>query len=494
MGSATARPTTGWLACFAVSTILVSLPAYSTTIRVPADQPTIQAGIDAATLGDVVLVAPGTYTGVGNKNLEFESKDIVVRGESGSEVTTIDCEGSGRAFYLLGPLTAAAVVEGFTIRNGDVGDDPVGGGGIFIAGGAPTITNCRFLQNRAAGYLQNGGGGAISVYNADPTITACIFLENNVTGSGAVGGGIAVHTSHIRISRCRFESNVISSSDGLGGGLGVVWVGSAPPDRPAVIEDCEFYVNEATHGGGAFVVLSKLTGCTFALNRATAGGGAWALLSDIGDCSFTGNSGAAGGGMAATTCAVFRTAVKGNFAAEDGGGIYWGGRSNTIRDCILIDNSALRGGAMAGLRTDGKASGCTIANNVAQIGSGIYLDSLEPATWILENVIISGGSTGEAIRCDRLANAVISCSDVFGNSGGDWVGCIASYAGIDGNIAADPRFCDPEAEDWQICEESPCAPDQAGDCGLIGALDVGCACPIAVEPATWGRIKANYRE
>src|SRR5262249_30756406 len=33
----------------------------ASTIRIPADQPTIQAGIDAAQAGDVVLVSPGTY-------------------------------------------------------------------------------------------------------------------------------------------------------------------------------------------------------------------------------------------------------------------------------------------------------------------------------------------------------------------------------------------------------------------------------------------------
>lgn len=72
------------------------LPVAAITIHVPADQPTIQAGMDAAANGDTVLVAPGTYTGDGNRDLLFPSKGLVVQSESGPRASIIDCEGSRR--------------------------------------------------------------------------------------------------------------------------------------------------------------------------------------------------------------------------------------------------------------------------------------------------------------------------------------------------------------------------------------------------------------
>lgn len=41
--------------------VMGASPAFSATIHVPADQPTIQAGVNAAASGDTVLVAPGVY-------------------------------------------------------------------------------------------------------------------------------------------------------------------------------------------------------------------------------------------------------------------------------------------------------------------------------------------------------------------------------------------------------------------------------------------------
>ena len=68
------------------------------------------------------------------------------------------------------------------------------------------------------------------------------------------------------------------------------------------------------------------------------------------------------------------------------------------------------------------------------------------------------------------------CSDIVGNSGGDWTASIAGQLSVDGNICLDPAFCNPLDGDYHLHYLSPCAPDN-NDCEtmtLIGAMPVAC--------------------
>ncbi|MFC1793085.1 hypothetical protein ACFL3Q_05810 [Planctomycetota bacterium] len=85
----------------------------------------IQAGIDTISDGGTVLVAPGNYTGIGNYELDFSAKTIIVRSLNGPDNTIIDCRGQGRAINFEASKGAFGVLDGFTIIHGD-GD--IGGG------------------------------------------------------------------------------------------------------------------------------------------------------------------------------------------------------------------------------------------------------------------------------------------------------------------------------------------------------------------------------
>ena len=110
----------------------------------------------------------------------------------------------------------------------------------------------------------------------------------------------------------------------------------------------------------------------------------------------------------------------------------------------------------------------------------------------LDRVIVTGYGPDPAIRCE--SDLVVRCTDIWGNAGGDWQGCVAEFAGQDGNISADPLLCSPSDEDFHLQVGSPCSPELSPPgCGQIGAFPVGCG-TVSVTPTTFGRIKAAYRD
>jgi len=186
------------------------------TINVPGDYSTIQAGIDAAMDGDIVLVADGIYTGTGNKNLELDGKAIELTSESGPANCILNIGNSGRGFYLHQGETEETIISGFTITNGSMG-------GMFIWSCTPIIENCWILDNNTSGIYLSGAsatirkcviagnatgsnGGGMSVASANPLIQNCTFYGN----SAAHGGAISLSNASPMINSCIISYNTVS--------------------------------------------------------------------------------------------------------------------------------------------------------------------------------------------------------------------------------------------------------------------------------------------
>jgi hypothetical protein len=211
----------------------------ATTHYVPDDFATIQAALDMATNGDMIVVRDGTYAGAGNKNLDFDGKAIYLRSENGPANCIIDCQHDGRAFAFHSGETPESVLDGFTITKGLTqysGVFPDGwGAGILCYRSSPTIKNCVITGNQSIG-TDSGSGAGISCYlNASPIIVNCLVASN----SGVWGGGIYCNfSSSPNISNCTITGNFAR------GGGGIYTANQSWP----TITDSILWDNSATYG------------------------------------------------------------------------------------------------------------------------------------------------------------------------------------------------------------------------------------------------------
>ena len=113
------------------------------------DYATIQEAVNAAAAGDTLQLGAGTFIGAGNRNVSVY-KDLTIRSQDGVAANcAIDCQGPGRGLLIVG-TSAAMVVEGITIRNGNM----FHGGGIHCSAASPTIRNCVLENNGASANLR----------------------------------------------------------------------------------------------------------------------------------------------------------------------------------------------------------------------------------------------------------------------------------------------------------------------------------------------------
>ena len=118
---------------------------------------------------------------------------------------------------------------------------------------------------------------------------------------------------------------------------------------------------------------------------------------------------------------------------------------------------------------------------------------------IVENSVIAAcivafSRTGEGVSCEAGAVVTSHASVIYGNPGGDWVGCLAGQESLEHNAHVDPLFCGLGGAWFYLCENSYCAPAGNPLSIQIGALGPGCdPCDSPVETLSWGAIKALYR-
>lgn len=231
------------------------------TINVPADQPTIQAAINAAASGATVVVAPGTYV----ENINFSGKSITLTSSGGTSATIIDGNAAGSVVTFNQGETSGAVLNDFTIQNGRTNF----GAGIYINGASPRITN-NIIKN-------NAGIDGIGMYVKDgsPTIqgnTITANLEN--TGSGGGGGGVHITGSYGVTSDANLNGNLITDNHlnggGAGGGVLVDYYASA------LIQNNYIADNSAYNGGGGIDAWSNVPVTIVGnviVNNSSGGGG-----------------------------------------------------------------------------------------------------------------------------------------------------------------------------------------------------------------------------
>ena len=181
---------------FSVLLVLLSVTGVSVaaTIHVPANQPTIQAGINAAKNGDRVVVARGTYF----ENINFAGKAITVVASGGRTVTIIDGGHAGRVVTFDSGEGRESVLEGFTVQNGNASLE---GGGIYIFNASPTIKLNTVTNNVACG---SGAGIAVEFSSA--------LVQNNVISSNSESGSRAAWAADFTLAERDLPSSPATRS------------------------------------------------------------------------------------------------------------------------------------------------------------------------------------------------------------------------------------------------------------------------------------------
>lgn len=408
------------------------------------DYATIADAVAALPDGGTIELGGGIFSGDGNRDVVLSAHYLISGTGSAEMPTVLDCDGH-RAFVLQG---GSLFGIGLTIQGGQAER----GGAILAAGGSVELFLCRFEDNSA-----DQEGGAIAADGGDLHLTSCEFVDNSASQRGA---SIVMRDGLVWMQSCSFVGPATGAADCIH------IENDSPSGATSWLWDCSFtdMAGRAVDMVGAGSVTGRFTRC---------GGGAVRLVGtrltpsqDVGNCEFIDCTGgpalefhAFGSTMASVEDCLF---VSSDPGSADLGVITLYGEGGSVTGCTFVD-CAGTGGVVRGYSGDGPSG-----------------------TGVIERCIIAGGGA-EPVRCGAGYAFAVSCCDIVGG----WTGCIAEQLGVDGNIDADPLFCDPLQGDYTLRSDSPCL-EEANGCGLMGKLALGCEVTTGVAESSLSAIRALY--
>ena len=182
---------------------LFSAGAWAITINVPADQPTIQAAITAASPGDLVLVADGTYSITSPINV---NKAITISGTT--EAGTILNVNTGHDAYGINPSVGGVTLQDFTIVRATTA--PATRSGYMIhASGTPNVQNGLTIQRltvQGTGSVAQHRAG-IDIHGYDNVVLSYVTSKDAPNGNGIQLTGCA----HVDVDHAVTQNNAWGS-------------------------------------------------------------------------------------------------------------------------------------------------------------------------------------------------------------------------------------------------------------------------------------------
>lgn len=322
------------LACATMLTAAAGLDAAPVAaglvVRVPQDQPNVQAGLSAVPDGGVLELSGGTYTAPAGgftiyPDLQGQTKSFTVRAATGQAVTL----SGGSANPVLKFTTPKLVTfENIRFANGLSRDNFTGGGVTLVNGSQAFFNGCVFDSN-AANPPTTGGGG-LWIFGASAAFRDCTFTNNT---SANYGGAMSIAEGEVYIGNTRFTRNRVTATAG-----GAIFDNNAK----LVIANCTFEANQAGWVGGAIDTH-----------------GNWKGAVDVPIVDLT-----------VTNTLFSGNSVGGTQEPAQGGAVHIEDQTTgRFLNCRFLDNTAQQGGAISSYRGITEVNGCVFRNNRA-VGSG----------------------------------------------------------------------------------------------------------------------------